>query len=176
LDLVGARGITELIPTMVPQWNVKIPDAAERARVMNVLNRARVTNVERPNAFFVTETGEILTVTPAGIGKHSGEIRYFFPDDAPNADPRGYLLEELFERDTPSKQGMHHSTGLFVLHGKGIRRGTEIKGTTNLDIAPTILSRLGIPGPAIMKGRVLSEAWGEPAAARATELVDANPS
>ena len=174
LDLVGAKGITELVPTMVPQWNVKIPDAAERARVMSVLNRARVTNVERPNAFFVSETGEILTVTPAGIGKHSGEIRYFFPEDAPNADPKGYLLEELFERDTPSKQGMHHPTGLFVLHGKGIRPGVEIKNTTNLDIAPTVLSLLGIPVPAIMKGRVMSEAWSEPSAGRAAERVDVN--
>jgi hypothetical protein len=175
LDLVGARGVTEIVPTMVPQWNVKIPDATERARVMDVLNRARVTNVERPNAFFVTETGEILTVTPAGIGKHSGEIRYFFPDDAPNADKNGYLLEELFERDTPSKQGMHDPTGLFILHGKGIRPGLEIKNTTNLDIAPTLLALMGIPVPAIMKGRVMSEAWGEaPAAADRAERVDLN--
>jgi len=112
---------------------------------------------------------------PAGIGKRSGEIRYFFPDDAPNADSKGYLLEELFERDTPSKQGMHESTGLFMLYGKGIRPGVEIKNTTNLDIAPTLLALMGVPVPAVMKGRVMSEAWGEAPAPRA-DRVDINVS
>jgi Type I phosphodiesterase / nucleotide pyrophosphatase len=160
LDLVGAQGVAEIVPTMVPQWNVKIPDAKERARVMEMLHKAYVTNVERPNAFFVLETGDILTVTPAGIGKHTGEIRYFFPD-APKADSKGYLLEELFERDTPDKQGMHHPTGIFTMHGKGIKPGVEIKSTTNLDVAPTLLSLMGVPVPPAMKGRVMAEAWGE---------------
>ncbi len=174
LDLVGAKGTTDLVPTMVPQWNVRIADATERARVIDVFRRCRVTGVERPNAFYITETGDIITFQPMGIGKHSGEIRYFFPEDAVTADPKGYLLEELFERDTPSKQGMHHPTGLFLLHGKGIRPGTEIKGTTNLDIAPTLLSLLGIPVPSVMKGRVMSEAWGEAPAPRAADHLDVN--
>ena len=120
----------------------------------------------RPNAIFFTETGDTLTVTPGGLAKREGETRYFFPD-VPGASPKGHLLDEFFECDTPTpKQGMHHPTGLFMLHGKGIRPGLEIKGTNNLDIAPTLLSLMGIPVPAVMKGRVMSEAWGEAPPAR----------
>ena len=169
LDIIGARGVTEVVPTMVPQWNVKIPDDAERARVKSLLERAQVKNAPRPEAFHLAEVGDILTVTPFGLAKREGEIRYFFPD-APNANPKGYLIDELFETDAPSpKEGMHHPTGLLVIWGKGIRPGVEIKNTTNLDIAPTLLSLLGIPVPSLMTGRVLSEAWGEAPGAASRE-------
>ena len=56
---------------------------------------------------------------------------------------------------------MHDPKGMLMLWGKGISPGLEIKDTTNLDICPTVLSIMGIPVPSIMKGRVLSEAWGE---------------
>jgi hypothetical protein len=165
LDIIGAKGVTEVVPTMVPQWNVKIHDEAERTRVKGLLERAEMKGGVRPVAFHIAEVGDILTVTPYGMAKREGDIRYFFPD-APNADPKGYSIDELFVMDAPSpKEGMHHPTGIFILWGKGIRAGVEIKNTTNLDIAPTVLSLLGIPAPSLMKGRVLSEAWSEAPAA-----------
>ncbi|HVJ19054.1 MAG TPA: hypothetical protein VM686_26725 [Polyangiaceae bacterium] len=159
LAILAARGVTEVVPTMVPQYNVRIPDAAERARVGGLLRRARAVHATYPGVFTVVETGDVLTVTPAGLAKKRDDIRYFL-DGAPNAKKDGYTLDELFVADAPTpKQGMHDPTGLLVLHGKGIRRGVEIKGTSNLDIAPTLLTLLGTPVPATMKGRVLDEAW-----------------
>lgn len=161
LKIIGAKGVTEVVPTMVPQWNVKIPDDAERARVKALLEKATVTGGAKPEAFHLAEVGDILTVTPFGMAKREGEIRYFFPD-APNADPKGYPIDELFAMDAPSpKEGMHDPKGMLVIWGKGISPGVEIKNTTNLDICPTVLSIMGIPVPSIMKGRVLGEAWGE---------------
>jgi hypothetical protein len=161
LTFLGAEGVTSVVPTMVPQWNVKIPDEGKRNRLKEILSKAYMVGNARPNAIFFTETGDTLTVTPGGLAKREGETRYFFPD-VPNASPKGHLLDEFFECDTPTpKQGMHHPTGLFMLHGKGIRPGLEIKGTSNLDIAPTLLALMGIPVPAVMKGRVMSEAWGD---------------
>jgi arylsulfatase A-like enzyme len=60
---------------------------------------------------------------------------------------------------------MHHPTGLLMLWGNGIRPGVTIANTDNLDIAPTLLALMGVPVPAIMPGRVLSEAWSDAPAA-----------
>ena len=57
------------------------------------------------------------------------------------------------------KEGMHHPRGVLGLWGRGIRQGVRLEGIDNLDIAPTLLSLLDIPVPAMMKGRVLREAW-----------------
>jgi hypothetical protein len=161
LELVGAEGVTDVVPTMVPQWNVKVPDAEKRARLRDRLSRAELVNGPKPIAFSVTETDAILTITPTGLAKKRDDIRYFFPD-CPNASPRGYALDDLFVCDTPTpKQGMHHPEGLLAFYGTGIERGLEIANTTNLDICPTMLSLMGVPIPTLMSGRVLSDAWGE---------------
>jgi hypothetical protein len=159
LDFMGIEGVTELVPTMVPQWNVKIPDAQKRKRAIELLEKANVVGNARPRTFYVEETGEILTLTPGGLDRPNPDLRYFFPDVA-RANPKGHDLEEFFVCDTPTpKQGMHHPTGVLCLWGNGISRGLEIRDTTNLDILPTMLSLMGIPVPANLPGRVLSEAW-----------------
>jgi hypothetical protein len=119
---------------------------------------------------------ELLTVTPYGMARLDGEIHYHFPD-APNADPRGYPIGELFAMDTPTpKEAMHDPASVFTMWGSGIRAGIDIPSTTDLDIAPTLLTLMGIAPPAMMKGRVLREAWGDQpisAAAKKTESVHA---
>ena len=70
--------------------------------------------------------------------------------------------------DTPTvKQGMHHPTGLLAFYGTGIRAGVHLPDCTNLDIAPTLLTLMGLPVPPVMPGRVLSEAWRAPDAREA---------
>ena len=161
LTLLGVEGVTEIFPIMAPQWNVRIPDAGQRGAARERLLAARVEGGTRPAAFSVEETGDILTVTPLGLARISADIRYFFPG-APGAKAEGYAIDELFAYDEPlPKEGMHDPRGLLAFWGKGIRAGVEIPSTTNLDIAPTLLTLLGLPVPAAMTGRVLSEAWGE---------------
>jgi len=155
LDFMGIDGVTELVPTMVPQWNVRIPDATKRVRACSLLEKAYVTGNVRPRAFSVEETGEVLTLTPGGLDKANPALRYFFPD-VPNADPKGHELGELFVCDVPTaKQGMHHPTGALLVTGPGIARGRHLEGVTNLDLLPTMLSLLGVPVPATLPGRVL---------------------
>lgn len=166
LDFMGIEGVTEVVPTMVPQYNVKIPDAAKRKRAIELLEKAYVVGNARPKTFFVEETGEILTITPGGLDKPNPDLRYFFPDVA-RANPKGHDLEEFFVCDTPTpKQGMHHPTGVLGIWGRGIAPGLEIRSTTNLDILPTMLTLMGIPVPAHLPGRVLGEAWGEAGGAK----------
>ncbi len=160
LDFMGITGVTELVPTMVPQWNVRIPDAEKRAQAIRLLEQAHVVGNVRPRAFFVEETGDILTVTPGGLDKApKDDLRYFFPG-VPGANASGHTLGEFFVADTPTpKEGMHHPRGVLLMKGPGIARGVELKGTTNLDILPTVLTLLGVPVPRELPGRVLSEAF-----------------
>ena len=163
LDLVGATGVTEIVPTMVPQFNVRIPDAQARARTRDRLSAALRDGVPTPIAISVEEIGEILVLTPRGLADPVG-VRFRFPG-SPDAKPEGYALDELFICDTPTnKQGCHHPRGILVFHGAGVPRGQELQGVSPLDIAPTMLALMGLPVPKAMKGRVLSELWGAPPA------------
>lgn len=66
------------------------------------------------------------------------------------------LKETLFEKaGWHSGWGTHRLAGIFMGYGPNIRKGTEINGTRIVDIAPTILSMLGIPIPEEMDGRPL---------------------
>ena len=51
----------------------------------------------------------------------------------------------------------HREQGLFVAAGAAIRRDEIIHGATLLDIAPTVLTLLGVPVPADMDGRALTQ-------------------
>jgi hypothetical protein len=160
LRIVGARGVTAVAPAMAQQWNLTIPDEIERARLKHAFLSAYNTGARR-EMFSTAEMGDILRVSPCGIAQHEPGVRVFFPE-SPGADTHGYAFDDLFATDDPTpKEGIHHPQGVLVLWGKDIQRGVEILATTNLDIAPTILTLLGVPVPSIMQGRVLSEAWGE---------------
>jgi Type I phosphodiesterase / nucleotide pyrophosphatase len=163
LDLVGATGVTEVAPTMVPQFNVRIPDAQARARTRDRLSAALRDSGPTPTAISVEETGDILRLTPKGLAEAT-PVRYFFPG-CPEAKPEGYALDELFICDTPTtKQGDHHPRGVLVFHGGGVTKGLKLENVSPLDIAPTMLSLLGLPVPKVMTGRVLSEVWDRPPA------------
>jgi Flp pilus assembly protein TadD len=61
----------------------------------------------------------------------------------------------------------HRDPGVLVLAGPGLRRGTVLKeDATLLDIAPTLLSILGLPIPATLPGRVLTGAFDEEGSTR----------
>jgi len=160
LEIVGAKGVTDVVPVMDPQWNVKIPDELERARVRDALLAVRRENAPTPDAITVDEVGEILTITPRGLAKMDGAMRFTFPLEG--GGTRDYKFDDLFRGygDTP-KEGMHDPTGMMLMYGPGIERGLFIEHTTDLDVAPTLLSLLGLPVPEVMHGRELSEAWGE---------------
>jgi hypothetical protein len=157
LDIVGARGATDIVPMMLPQYNVRIADATERARVRDLLRAARAEGAVHAEAIGVEESGELLILTPRGLARVDGGVRYFFPG-APNARPHGYALDELFACVTPTtKQGMLHPRGMVIFDGAGVRRGQTLEAVSPLDLAPTMLWLLGVPVPSIMKGRVLGE-------------------
>lgn len=58
---------------------------------------------------------------------------------------------------TKGNSGNHRREGVFVAHGDRIRSGSTVSAEI-VDICPTILHLLGVPAPADLDGRVLSEA------------------
>ncbi|MBI5197048.1 MAG: hypothetical protein HZA19_00395 [Nitrospirae bacterium] len=52
--------------------------------------------------------------------------------------------------------GSHRENGLFLFKGEGIKAGCEAGAATVLDMAPTLLYRLGFPIPKDMDGRVIT--------------------
>ncbi len=58
----------------------------------------------------------------------------------------------------PIEGGGHHAPfGLFIAQGEGLRRGEVFRGSTVLDVAPTILYLLGADVPLEMDGKVLAQ-------------------
>lgn len=152
LRRIGAQGVTEVVPTMVPQVNLRVPDNAQRvALAARLRGITRTVGDRSEGAIAVDETGEILTVTPLGLPERAKGVTYQCPQvEQPLA------MEEWFAMDAPTvKQGMHHPDGIFIAYGKDIAAGKNVGPCTNLDIAPTLLSMLGLPVPSLMTGRVL---------------------
>ena len=152
LQLIDAAGIAEVVQTMVPQFNLRVPDSGARALLSQRLTDARRrVGTTISAAFGVEETGEILTVTPLGMPERSDEVSYDIPGMT-----RVLKFEDAFDMDTPTvKQGMHHPDGLLIVYGRGIPRGVRLADCSNLDLAPPFLSLLGLPQPQLMGGRVL---------------------
>ncbi len=58
-----------------------------------------------------------------------------------------------------SMNGSHRPTGILLLAGEGVRRGTRLEQASLADIAPTVLAVLEGAVPAGLDGRVLREAF-----------------
>ncbi len=56
----------------------------------------------------------------------------------------------------------HRRQGIFVAAGKPIKRDELVHGAGLLDVAPTVLTLLGLPVPNDMDGRVLTKIFAEP--------------
>jgi len=67
----------------------------------------------------------------------------------------------------------HRPLGIVCLKGPGIRRDERIYGATLLDVAPTVLTLLGLPVGADMEGRPLLQAFDEPPAVERIESWEA---
>jgi len=85
-------------------------------------------------------------------------------------DGRSVAADRILSGDA-NVSGVHTTTALFLLNGEGVPAGSQIPRSSVLDIAPTILARLGIPVPRDMEGRVIEEAF-DPSSIRELTYVD----
>ncbi len=62
--------------------------------------------------------------------------------------------------------GSHRKSGIFLIRGRGIKRGCRMEAMDITDIGPTLLHLYGIPIPRGMDGKVLTEIFEEDYLAR----------
>lgn len=67
----------------------------------------------------------------------------------------GHGAHYTFENDTGPDDANHAVNGLFILHEPNRRGGGRVTGHQLMDIAPTLLDRLGLAVPGDLQGRII---------------------
>ena len=103
---------------------------------------------------------EIIFQEQAYEGPYAGQGA----DLLPIMDGFRYIAFPMFASDTQlvapqvrGDSGCHRLHGILMASGPAVRPGATLEGVRITDLAPTILYRLGLPVPADMDGRVLTE-------------------
>jgi hypothetical protein len=151
--VLGLTGKCEYFSTMAPQWNLRIADPAVRKAVIGHLFAARYVPVNK-SVYTAVEVDDTVVVTPVSHHGVDETCRCSFPT-LPGAPvvPFGDLTVQA---DDTRKSGSHHPVGLLGFYGRRVRRGAEVGQVNNLDVAPTLLSLLGLPIPEYMTGRAFA--------------------
>lgn len=125
------------------------------------------------------ETGERLFVEVTDTADRHGidPVERMWPDlvaiPAPGFHTRHKFdaAPQLLRRD-PTLTATHRQDGVLMVHAPGVARGRSQTAELR-DVAPTILHLLGMPAPARMSGRVLSEILSNPSPAPMSQPIDA---
>jgi hypothetical protein len=157
LEVIGVAGQARTLSTMSDQFNIYPQTAELREFIVNALKSAYFDQPDRP-MFYVESVGNSLTATLRRYDEVTENSRCFFPHAEQGATIR---YSDLIYDTGLMKSGCHDPQGMLILYGRGIRSGGEIVACDNLDIAPTLLTLLGLPVPTTMKGRVLREAFSD---------------
>jgi hypothetical protein len=156
LDILEINKRCEYYATMAPQWNLRIPDDDLRRATIRHLEAARYQPIDKP-MYSALEVKDCIVLTPVshhGLGEMTSCC---FP--SLGGAPSLPFEELVIQADETRKSGCHDPTGMLSLYGPPIRRGEYLGEVNNLDIAPTLLSIMGLPVPAYMNGRVLQGAF-----------------
>ena len=155
VQLLGAEGRARALPTMSDQFNLYPDSTATRDLLLDSLKAAYIDSPARP-MFYVETVENSITAT---LRRHDGtteDSRCVFPKLDGDAS---FRFEDLIHGTSLVKSGCHDPKGTLLFYGPGVRPGERVGDCDNLDIAPTMLTQLGLPVPEYMKGRVLREAF-----------------
>jgi hypothetical protein len=155
IDILGLRGRCEYFSTMAPQWNVRITDDALRSRVKEDLLSARYQPVGK-TMYSLIEVQGSLVLTPISHHGVGAGCQCNFPT-LPGS-PVYPFGELVVQADDTRKSGCHDPVGLLAFYGTPVRPG-PFADMNNLDVAPTLLTLMGLPVPPYMTGRVAAEAF-----------------
>ena len=97
---------------------------------------------------------ETTVIILSDHGFHSGELRPAVKQHS--RDPHDKFGDEM------NPVAWHRQQGIFVAAGPAIRRDELLHGATLLDIAPTVLTLLGVAVPDDMDGRALTNILADP--------------
>jgi hypothetical protein len=155
VEIAGLNGRAHALSTMSDQFNI-YPDTAETgAEAIKILESAYVDLPSRP-MFDIHRVEDCLTVNLRFYEETTEDSRCVFPHRKTH---NSFRYSDLVYGTGMVKSGCHDSKGMMILYGPGVRAGRSIAEANNLDIAPTLLTLMGLPVPEVMKGRALREAF-----------------
>jgi arylsulfatase A-like enzyme len=152
VDILGVKERVRTLSTMSDQFNLYPDTPATMTHVVESLKSAYVDAPERA-MFNVDTLDNSLTVTLKHYDETSENSRCYFPLRDEEISVR---YEDLVYGTGMVKSGCHDPRGMMLVYGAGIKAGARVHECNNLDIAPTLLTMLGLPVPAEMKGNVLN--------------------
>lgn len=162
LEILGEGDRVRALSTMSDQFNLYADDAETMRAVESKLRAAYVDAPERL-MFNVDALDASLTVTLRHYDETTEDSRCRFPHlagaDGDSSSDGDFRYEDLVYGTGMVKSGCHDPVGVLLVYGAGVRPGARVGACDNLDIAPTLLTLLGLPIPSEMRGRVLAEAF-----------------
>ena len=155
VKLLSVNDGVRALSTMSDQFNLYADNAATRDIIWERLKGVYIDIPERP-MFSLDKVENSVTVTLQHYDETSEDSRCVFPYlDHDN----NFRFEDLVYGTGMVKSGCHDPKGVLMMFGPGIRRGTHLADCSTLDIAPTLMTLLGLSVPEYMKGRILTEAF-----------------
>jgi predicted AlkP superfamily phosphohydrolase/phosphomutase len=132
-----------------------IIDPRDFEREKNEL-KGRLLEIRDPNGRRM-ETRVYTTdeLYPVSIGDKPDLMVYFDDLFWRSAGTLGHNELYLPENDTGPDDAVHAQDGMFVLYDPDQKHGGQVSDLNILDIAPTLLTRLGLPVPPSMEGKTL---------------------
>jgi type I phosphodiesterase/nucleotide pyrophosphatase len=155
MGIVGLSGRAHALSTMSDQFNIYPDTAATGAEAIKIFEAAYVDLPSRP-MFHVLRVEDCLTVNLRFYEETTEDSRCVFPH---RKTDNSFRYSDLVYGTGMVKSGCHDPKGMMILYGAGVRSGRSLAGANNLDIAPTLLTLMGLPVPKEMRGRVLVEAF-----------------
>lgn len=157
LKILGVEDRARALATMSDQFNIYPDTQATRDLIIGALQTAYIDSPDQP-MFFAYTVEDSITVNLRPYVETSENSRCYFPHMGKD---HSFPYEDLVYNTGKVKSGCHDPKGVLMLYGSGIRPGGYISQSNNLDVAPTLLTLLGLTVPEEMKGRVLAEAFAE---------------
>ncbi len=152
LEILGVGGQAKTLTTMSGQFNIYADTASTRDFIVGALRTAYIDSPGR-RMFDLYSVGNCVTVNLRTLEQEIAEdARCFFPRAG---QTRSFRYHDLVYDTGLVKSGCHDPTGMILFYGPGIGPAVRIEQCNNLDIAPTLLTLLGVPIPPQMTGRVL---------------------
>lgn len=158
VDLLGASGHCRAYPVMATQWNMDFDSAESLQAASQAISQATVGEPGL-ELFAHTIVGNTISINirqklPRPI---DGNADCVFPATG----KRVKMREICAEQDATTKQGYHDRPGVLIVAGPGMASNIDIGECSTLDLAPTMLTLLGIEVPDYMTGTVLKQIFAD---------------
>jgi hypothetical protein len=157
LKILGVEHNARALATMSDQFNLYPDTPATRDFITGALKSAYVDTPDKPMFYFYT-VEDTITVNLRPYLETTETSRCYFPHLRRD---NSFPYDEFVYNTGHVKSGCHDPRGMLIFYGSGVRQDTYIAGCNNLDIAPTLLTLLGLEVPTEMCGRVLADAFSE---------------